>query len=65
VSVQFGHYISIHDPDRIDALDHFFTLHLGQASIMSSRNVHKLRAHIRGKDYDAQPGHALDSGEER
>ncbi|KAJ7671112.1 hypothetical protein B0H14DRAFT_3538270 [Mycena olivaceomarginata] len=50
---------------RIDALDHFFTLHLGQASIMSSRNVHKLRAHIRGEDYDAQPGHALDSGEER
>ncbi|KAJ7850175.1 hypothetical protein B0H14DRAFT_2582130 [Mycena olivaceomarginata] len=35
---------------QIDALDHILTLHLGQADIMGSRNVKKLRAFIRREE---------------
>ncbi|KAJ7349992.1 hypothetical protein DFH08DRAFT_958926 [Mycena albidolilacea] len=40
---------------RIDAIDHTLTHHLGQAVIMGSRNVKKLRACIRGVDYVPGP----------
>ncbi|KAJ7901002.1 hypothetical protein B0H14DRAFT_3422910 [Mycena olivaceomarginata] len=49
---------------RINAIDHILTLHLGQASIMGSHNIHKLRAFTNGVKYVRKPGHAWDSDEE-
>ncbi|KAJ7862022.1 hypothetical protein B0H14DRAFT_3444993 [Mycena olivaceomarginata] len=49
---------------RINAIDHILTLHLGQASIMGSRNIHKLRVFTNGVEYVRKPGHAWDSDEE-
>ncbi|KAJ7743977.1 hypothetical protein B0H14DRAFT_3514769 [Mycena olivaceomarginata] len=50
---------------RINAIDHILTLHLGQASLKESRNVHKLRAFINGVEYVWKPGHAWDTDEEQ
>lgn len=49
---------------RIDAIDHILTLHLGQADIMGSRNVKKLRAFIRREVYVPGPNDARYSDEE-
>ncbi|KAJ7889380.1 hypothetical protein B0H14DRAFT_2561879 [Mycena olivaceomarginata] len=55
---------STHSKYRIDAVDHILTLHLGQADLMGSRNVKKLRAFIRHKVYVPGPSDARYSDEE-
>ncbi|KAF8134661.1 hypothetical protein K438DRAFT_1787189 [Mycena galopus ATCC 62051] len=51
-------------PERIDAIDYIFKNHLEQATLKGLRNVRKLRAFMRGKDYMRQSGDARDSDEE-
>ncbi|KAF8139328.1 hypothetical protein K438DRAFT_1785799 [Mycena galopus ATCC 62051] len=50
--------------NRIDAIDHIFTVHRDDSRIMGSRNVKKLRTHIRGVKCERGVGDVEDSDDE-